>query len=402
MSEDGPRLIRPIPRRPFELNHANPTSPEDSSSSPSPNYENDLSRLHNGEATSSESDSIPRAQSVLNLTASTLFGIYSPSTFGKDRFYGERDDTDTPWGTGSQTPVKRHSVDDTTFELMKDRSSLSHRRSSYRKGANPPASSTAATSPFTLYRIVLLFVIGMGYGLMVTRLQNEHRFSSFQVESIIKPGHEWQYLTLWGLSGVVLGGLLPWFDRVWEDTFGKEEDVADGSSPEDISPVKDWALVVRSIGAFVGIVFAIVSFSPDAALHVCGTDKQQRKLPWASTLEVSLTLALVNPFLWYLIDRSKPGFLLSAAVGVTGSAVLLGINPDIMPTPSSLTYRNESTRAYSEPATKIGGFASQETIETGIWMLSVLFCSCVCFGNIGRRLALNKSATARGRWAGIR
>ncbi|KAK1999847.1 insulin-induced protein [Colletotrichum falcatum] len=381
MSDDGPRLIRPIPRRPFDFNHTSPTPPEDDSLSPSPNPDADLSRLHNGQATPSESGSIPRAQSVLNLTASTLFGIYSPTSYGKDRCYNDREETETPWGTGAQTPIKRETVDNAAFELMKDRLSPMRRRSSYRNGGNAPSSSTAVTALFTISRVALLFLIGMGYGLMVTRLQNEHRFSSFQVESMIKPGYDWQYLTVWGLFGVALGGLLPWFDGVWEDTFGKEEEA--GTSPEDTSPVKDWALVVRSIGAFVGIVFAI------------------RKLPWASTMQVSLTLALVNPFLWYLIDRSKPGFLLSAAVGLAGSTMLMGINPDIMPTPSSLTYRNESERAYSDPIT-FGGLASQETIETGIWMLSVLFCSCVCFGNIGRRLALNKSATARGRWAGIR
>ncbi|OHW95008.1 INSIG domain-containing protein [Colletotrichum incanum] len=381
MSDDGPRLIRPIPRRPFNFNYTSPTPPEDDSSSPSPNPDYDLSRLHNGQATSSESGSIPRAQSVLNLTASTLFGIYSPTSYGKDRGFNDRDEPETPWGTGAQSPFKRASVDDTTFELMKDHSSLMRRRSSYQNGGNAPSSSTAATALFTVSRVALLFVIGMGYGVMVTRLQNEQRFSPFQVDSMVKPGYDWQYLTLWGLSGVILGGLLPWFDGVWEDTFGKEEEA--GTLPEDTSPVKDWALVVRSIGAFVGIVFAI------------------RKLPWASTLQVSLTLALVNPFLWYLIDRSKPGFLLSSAVGLAGSVVLMGINPDVMPTPSSPTYRNESERAYSEPIT-LGGLTSQETIETGIWMLSVLFCSCVCFGNIGRRLALNKSATARGRWAGIR
>ena len=34
------------------------------------------------------------------------------------------------------------------------------------------------------------------------------------------------------------------------------------------------------------------------------------------------------------------------------------------------------------------GLVSRESLEGGIWILSVLFCSCVCFGNIGRRLAL--------------
>lgn len=129
----------------------------------------------------------------------------------------------------------------------------------------------------------------------------------------------------------------------------------------------------------------------------------QRRLPWASTLQVSLTLALVNPFLWYLIDRSKPGFLLSAAVGLTGSAVLLGVNPDMMPTPSGFLHQNgTAANAGAGEPLALGGVATQETLETGIWMLSVLFCSCVCFGNIGRRLALNQPSVASGRWAGVK
>ncbi len=37
----------------------------------------------------------------------------------------------------------------------------------------------------------------------------------------------------------------------------------------------------------------------------------------------------------------------------------------------------------------MGSYISRESIEEGIWIMSVLFCSCVCFGNIGRRLALS-------------
>ncbi len=29
---------------------------------------------------------------------------------------------------------------------------------------------------------------------------------------------------------------------------------------------------------------------------------------------------------------------------------------------------------------------SAESVGVGTWIASVLFCSCVCFGNIGRRL----------------
>lgn len=116
---------------------------------------------------------------------------------------------------------------------------------------------------------------------------------------------------------------------------------------------------------------------------------------------MSATLALVNPLLWWLVDRSMPGFLLSTAVGLTGSAFLLGVNPEMMPAPSASPFRNSSSRAGADEFT-LGGLASQQTVETGVWMLSVLFCSCVFFGNIGRRLAWSHSATARGRWGGVR
>lgn len=112
---------------------------------------------------------------------------------------------------------------------------------------------------------------------------------------------------------------------------------------------------------------------------------------------------MVNPLLWWLIDRSKPGFLLSATVGLVGSVFLLGVSPDMMPAPAQLSSaRLANATAQGEGASALGGLASNETIETGVWMLSVLFCSCLCFGNIGRRLSWRRSATGQGRWAGIR
>lgn len=94
-----------------------------------------------------------------------------------------------------------------------------------------------------------------------------------------------------------------------------------------------------------------------------------------------------------------PGFLLSTVVGLMGSAFLLGVNPEMMPAPPMSPFHNSSGRADGDELT-LGGLASQHTVETGVWMLSVLFCSCVCFGNIGRRLAWSHSA--RGRWGGVR
>jgi len=109
---------------------------------------------------------------------------------------------------------------------------------------------------------------------------------------------------------------------------------------------------VRSIGAFVGIAFAV------------------RRLPWQSTLQVSLTLALANPVLWYLLDRSMPGLAFSSAVGVVGTAALLLVNPDFVPVPA------------------IHQAVASEQIGVYTWLASILFCTSLCFGAIGRKLQL--------------
>ncbi|KND92177.1 hypothetical protein TOPH_03093 [Tolypocladium ophioglossoides CBS 100239] len=408
MADDGPQLVRPIPRRPFNLNLTRATPPDDDEQDSPPSgfalSQHDLSspRFLNPSFTPTDAASISRPPSFLNLNSSTLMGIFSQATSNRDRAFIDRDEPDTPWGTGAQTPIKRPSIDNATYELMRDRSHLPRRRSSYWPGSetgNSPPPSAAATALSLTFRAGLLFLLGVGYGVLVTRLHNEQQYLADMAEGIIKPGSNWEYLAFWGVSGVVLGSLLPWFDKVWERAFGSDIDndaVAGGdggAAEEELGRGTDWALVMRAIGAFVGIIFAI------------------RKLAWASTLQVSATLALVNPLLWWLIDRSKPGFLLSAGVGLTGSMLLLGVNPEIMPAPSrpapphaaEVASHNGSATADAAPAAVVlGGLASQETVETGVWMLSVLFCSCVCFGNIGRRLAWSRSAVGRGRWGGVR
>ncbi|KAI9848740.1 MAG: hypothetical protein M1837_006827 [Sclerophora amabilis] len=169
----------------------------------------------------------------------------------------------------------------------------------------------------------------------------------------------------------------------------------------------DWTPVVRSVGGFVGIAFAIVSALQLAAGPV---STWERKLPWQSTLQVSLTLALVNPVLWYLIDRSKPGFLLSTLVGLSGTALLLGINPELIPQPATSSSPSPSSSSLSSPLAggtssdshfissswpvgNVDGALMAERIGVGTWIASVLFCSCVCFGNVGRRLAYSMNGS---------
>ncbi|KAL8417717.1 hypothetical protein RB594_001387 [Gaeumannomyces avenae] len=441
-----PVIIRPIPRRPFNLNFTSATPPdEDSSPSPGPRRPADdgsLSPLHARDHTRPQflrssgpsnvpsepgSASISRAQSIMNLTSSTLFGIYSPTTtgpgpgggFGSSYTYNDRDESGTPWGAGAESP-REHDPEERdrneALDRLRERLGVppkSHTRgpaaaATYAMPLSPalppepqaPAADAAVpTSRSGLVlslaaKAVLLFALGVGYGMLVCRLQDEHG-SGMHHEGRqsggsffpAKGSQDSRYVAFWGFSGVLLGSLLPWFDHFWDRTFGSDRQSAPGHAPggaesDSNRPDTEWALVIRGVGAFAGIVFAI------------------RKLPWTSTMQVSLTLALVNPFLWYLIDRSKSGFTLASAVGVVGTAVIAGVDPGMMPTPtgysSGLAHDDGSGPSWAEP------LGSHAAVETGIWMLSVLFCSCVCFGNIGRRLALSTSSPARGRWGGVK
>lgn len=137
-----------------------------------------------------------------------------------------------------------------------------------------------------------------------------------------------------------------------------------------------WNDVVRSVGAFVGIAFAI------------------RKLPWQSTLQLSLTLALANPAIWFLVDRSPPGFILSTLVSLGGTGMLLGVNPALLPSPSPRSISSDRIGLSNHTANLqplqddlVLGLVSHETVGMATWIASVLFVSCVCFGNIGRKLA---------------
>ncbi|KAG5980107.1 hypothetical protein E4U55_004380 [Claviceps digitariae] len=413
MDDDGPQILRPVPRRPFNLNHsdATPNSPDDDdfinpsdtvSASRNPSGIDLPSSLRflntHSDHGDSPTPSLTRPQSFMNLTSSTLMGIYSEAASrNRDCLINDDDPSDTPWGTGARTPIRRPSIDETTYELMCARSHK-HRH------AAAAASSSSSLGPFRtpddvvslpsladnlislVLRGALLGALGLGYGLVVTRLHSEQNHLPPLLflddpDGVMKPGRHWGYLLFWGVGGVVLGSLLPWFDTVWADVFGQGSRKPTPDQDKHAAPGTDWALIMRAVGAFVGIIFAI------------------RKLAWVSTLQVSATLALVNPLLWWLIDRSTSGFVFSAAVGLTGSLLLLGVNPDLVPAPSASLHRNASAGFDNEPPSVLSGLPRHEVVETGMYMLSVLFCSCLCFGNIGRRLTWNRSS---GRWGGTR
>ncbi|KAK4167681.1 insulin-induced protein-domain-containing protein, partial [Cladorrhinum sp. PSN259] len=419
-SKPWPEILRPIPRRPFRLNFTSPTPPQDDDSRPpsaipTPSITaSDLRFLdiHNPSPLnrqSQASSSITRAASLLNLTGSTLLGIYSPTlTPGLKGDFPHTPaavpEEEDPFDSNQE--VRDVGVDNRTYQILKAR------RESFSHQQPPPSSSSRHrayaskqshdTTQSLILRSSLLFLLGIGYGVLVTHLPSKSSTTDTTTTSIPS-------LLFWGLSALSLGLLLPRFDRYFSTSHSISQPTSSSqgqsstAQQDGASEKTDWPLLIRSIGAFIGIIFAI------------------RRLPWTSTLQLSLTLALANPFLWYLIDRSKSGFLLSAAVGLAGSVVMLGsgIGEGVLPAPffgsqggqwdvkngTSMGRNNgrggvgiggEDTRG------GIGNGGGEEVIERGVWILSVLFCSCVCFGNIGRRLALGGGGGGRGRWGGVR
>lgn len=202
-----------------------------------------------------------RSKSILNLTSSTLFGIYSPTGYDVSR-----DEPSTPWGTGAETPALRNG--DSIPKTQRMTRPNYNRNVSYRQHG-----FKGYVVPLAL-RTVMLFAAGWLYGLLVTHLHNYH--DDHQITPVKFEGARGSkfYFPAWGVAGVLLGTLLPAFDAFWKDQFSSQEEQEERPRSksavvgrEDDSPAPgnesglgaEWNPAVRSVGAFVGIAFAIVS-----------------------------------------------------------------------------------------------------------------------------------------------
>ncbi|CAI7600492.1 hypothetical protein PCG10_006563 [Penicillium crustosum] len=351
---EQPRILRPRPRRAFDLT---PASTE-SSGPPTP-AESTGTEYLNPQADTSNSTNVSRTGSVMNLTSSTLYGIYSPTAFE-----GFRDES-SPWGTEANSPAaefppeplqraaEKSAIEPRRMALRRTRSRLSH--GLFRGVILPQALSS-----------VLLFGFGLAYGVITVHLHDNHWITPVKLENI-HYYDSWQYLGFWGLAGIALGNLLPWLDSWREGESDSKLASADEEDSEDRTP--SWVTVARSVGAFVGIAFAM------------------RRLPWESTTQASLTLALANPVLWYLIDRTTTGFVLSTTVGLAGMGVVLGLKPELVPTSTGPSF-GASLLNGTGLENMLGAGITQESIAVRTWVASVIFCACVCFGTVGRQLAI--------------
>ncbi|KAI9893566.1 MAG: hypothetical protein M1814_006362 [Vezdaea aestivalis] len=376
--EEHSHIHKPVPRRAFSFTPAS----SEASFPPTPALDSTMSPgFLDPNIYSSPSATPSRTHSILNLTASTLYGIYSPAE--------ESNDTTTSWLAKLEPTPGPDGLehDHDSAELPQS--------PSFFPAPSPLPSQQRAPAPQgykqaylpVAIRTLALFVFGVAYGAIITHLHDHKQLVPAPLTSLNR--HNWRTSFFWGVAGVGLGSLLPWVDFLLESSTPLSRPVSSSShTPTPSRPtsshnhsrptIKDdsnsdsvsWTPIIRSLGAFIGIAFAI------------------RKLPWASTLQLSLTLALANPVLWYMLDRSTPGFVLSTFVGVVGTGVLLGVNPAIVPTPPLTRGAMPSANAsFDTLGQQPKGIITLEGVGVGTWIASVLFCSCVCFGSIGRRLS---------------
>jgi hypothetical protein len=309
---------------------------------------------------------------------------------------------ETPWGTGAETPAhlgmglnafeSSMGSPDAGLSLKSQARRGTHngRADGARKSQSPRRARHGVWKFAIIFgKLAALFLFGVVYGLIVSHLHDTRQLAAVHVQGV---GREsWVYLASWGIAGVALGSVLPYVDLVWGGSSAEQYIQEKGLDENPESPISEQINdVVRSVAAFIGIAFAIVSIP--FVLQVFKENilliSLQRRLPWQSTLQLTLTLALVNPALWYILDRSKPGLSCSLLVTSIVTPFIFLSNADVLPSPSLASAINATHIPVSEAQELFAGVVSYDNLAIVTWVGSVLFCSCVCFGSIGRRLAV--------------
>lgn len=277
-----PPIYRPIPRRNFSIQTDTDDSPSHAYVPSTPPHIAEtqnrpadflaqlnarLLRTYNAGLSDNspvESSQPSRNKSLLNLTKSTLFGIYDED----DNTPIEQSVTQTPWGVGAETPGRKSSDrwdsghDSPHFGLtMAPRTRQAHTSANPRH--SPVMRASKPQSAFRKYTVSLaklaaLYMFGVAYGVIVSHLHDSRELAAVSFEGVDRQNVT--YLAGWGLAGLVLGICLPYVELVWgaEDT-KEQKGEATPEKESETSFSEHWNDVVRSVGAFVGIAFAIVS-----------------------------------------------------------------------------------------------------------------------------------------------
>ena len=274
-STHQPHIYRPIPRRNFPPQNDAADSPAHAFVPSTPpgvaetqNRPADflaqlnarLLRTYNaGLAENGDAEDAPpaRNKSLVNLTKSTLFGIYDDDAGTPV----EQSVPDTPWGVGAETPGRRRresGADSPALGLTM----LPRRRKENKTVSRPPPPPRQGIWKYTisLAKLAALFLFGVVYGVIVSHLHDTRELAAVRVEGVDR--ESWLYLASWGVAGLVLGISLPYAELVWGAGAAKGSGKSKPQEKEaEMSFTEQWNDIVRSVGAFLAIAFAIVSFN---------------------------------------------------------------------------------------------------------------------------------------------
>lgn len=283
------------------------------------------------------SSDIKKSSSFANLTSSSLSSVFGSSTSLAEL-------TGDDFASSFKPPVKPHTH------------------------ANPNLTHHVPHSSFLsiALKYSILFIFGIGYGQFVKNLHDNQQVKSHIFDLTKTPI---LFAFIWGLHGIFLSTLLPYFDSIFPsgslarknaDERQKQTQIDNDQDDDNDNEDKesnekggnDWVSIVRASTAFIGLAYGV------------------RKLSWDSSTQVAFLWSCVNPFLWYILDGSRNGFVVSSLTAIVEAAGFAIFAPSHLPP--------FHTTSYSVYCSVV------------VWIASVFFCCSLCFGNLGRRLHKQK------------
>ncbi|TPX56888.1 hypothetical protein PhCBS80983_g04217 [Powellomyces hirtus] len=204
-----------------------------------------------------------------------------------------------------------------------------------KRPAMPKPPSAAAASPLLQYppKAVALFALGFIFSVIIDHFQQEHDITRYprNVSQLFDTVF-WVPLNC-GFGACLVGTLYPILDyRI----FGRPHKYK-----------RDWPNVLRCCGGFIGVNYAAA------------------KLPWTSSMQVSLVLSLSAVWLWLMFDRTLHGFLLSSTVAIVGTWI-----------------------AQMFVHSGMYSFTKADFFGVRSWFPCMLYSAAVMFGSIGRQLTI--------------
>ncbi|KAK9240411.1 insulin-induced protein-domain-containing protein [Lipomyces kononenkoae] len=289
-----------------------------------------------------------KSQSIVSLTSSALAGIFGSTLIDPSRAptpdllnVSTAPSSANLYGDGLARLRRNEAVGPSHVSSRSKASNLKQsarwQSATSESMSDRPLTSSASGRLSMLVKISLLFSFGVAYGHLVTQLQDNH----YVTQTTLNIDPTGNFALTWGVLGVFLGALLPFVDSISPAILGPKKSSSTGSS------MFAWNPIVRAVGIFIGVSYGI------------------RRLPWTSTLQGAVVLAFLNPILWFALDTSANGFILSSLTAILGTGVFAWAYPSHFPDSTGWT---------------------EDYISVATWIASIFFCSSICFGTIGRKL----------------